>query len=424
MNTKSDALTTMSGKGDRAWRRWIEQRARRLVVRRSAGLQTGRLRVRDRWGTWETGSGVSPAAELTVHDASFYLDLVLEGSLGAAHAYIEGKWSSDDLTALLRFFAANAEQADAFDSGGARLASAYQAWRHRLRANTRAGSRRNIHAHYDLGNAFFALFLDETMTYSSGIFECADSTLRQASIAKLDRICRKLALRPDDHVLEIGCGWGSFAIHAATHYGCRVTATTISEAQYAEARARVAAAGLDDRVALLRRDYRDLSGRYDKLVSIEMVEAVGHDYLPVYFGKCSALLRDHGQMLLQAITISDQRYEQYRRRSDFIQCYVFPGSCVPSLTALTDAATSGSDLRITHLEDIGPHYARTLRCWCEAFEANAEQVRALGYGEEFIRLWRYYLGYCEAGFAERYLGDVQMLLNKPACRAAPLLAPL
>jgi cyclopropane-fatty-acyl-phospholipid synthase len=285
-----------------------------------------------------------------------------------------------------------------------------------MNRNSRDGSRRNIAAHYDLGNALFELFLDPTMAYSCALFESADATLEQASIAKFDAVCRKLDLRPTDHLLEIGTGWGGLAIHAARHYGCKVTTTTISRQQHAMAAERIAAAGLSDRIELRLDDYRDLQGQYDKLVSIEMIEAVGHQYLASYLAKCASLLKPDGAFLLQAITLQDQIYEDALERVDFIQRYVFPGSFIPSITAITCAATTATDLKVARLEDIGPHYARTLHLWRENFFANIAQVRELGYPEEFIRLWDYYLCYCEGGFEERQLGDVHMLLVKPDWR--------
>jgi cyclopropane-fatty-acyl-phospholipid synthase len=289
--------------------------------------------------------------------------------------------------------------------------------------NTLAGSQANIAAHYDLGNDFYALFLDETMTYSCGIFEQEDSTLEEASLAKYDRICRKLALKPEDEVLEIGTGWGGFAIYAAGRYGCRVTTTTISRAQFDLARPRIAEAGLEDRVTLLLKDYRHLTGSYDKLVSIEMIEAVGFEYFDTFFSVCSERLKDDGLMCLQAITIADQVFDRYRRSHDFIRSHVFPGSCLISLGALSASLARATDLRLIHLEDLTPHYARTLKLWRERFFANLDQVRALGYPETFIRLWEFYLCYCEGGFAERYIGDVQMVLAKPGNRRAPSCRP-
>ncbi|MFB6260823.1 MAG: class I SAM-dependent methyltransferase, partial [Thiohalorhabdaceae bacterium] len=294
-----------------------------------------------------------------------------------------------------------------------------RAW-HWLRRNTPYGSRRNIREHYDLGNDLFALFLDDGMTYSSGIFPEPGASLEAAQTEKLDRICRKLALGPDDHVLEIGTGWGSFAIHAARHYGCRVTTTTLSEAQYGVAAARVAEAGLGDRVTLLQADYRELSGQYDKLVAIEMIEAVGADHLEPFFRHCAQRLTPQGRMLIQVITTGEQYYADYKRSVDFIQRYVFPGSHCPSLGAMVAAASAGSDFRLTHVEDLTPHYVETLRAWRGRFRDNREQVRSLGYTERFLRLWDYYLQYCEAGFAERHIGDLQVMLARPLARGEEL----
>ncbi len=398
--------------------------ARSVIRRRLEGLAGVRLLTTDPWGDWTAGDERAPAVELTVHEPGFYLDVLFGGSLGAARSYIAGGWDSSDLSALLRAFVRQAALTDSLEGGAAWVAGTLDWLRHKLRANTTAGSRRNIREHYDLGNDFFELFLDPTMTYSAGIFETAGMTLEQASIAKLDRICRKLRLGPGDRVLEIGTGWGSFAIHAAGRYGCHVTTTTISSEQHELSAQRIRTAGLDDRVDLRLCDYRNLSGRFDKLVSIEMIEAVGHEYLPTYFGKCAALLEDDGAMLLQGITMPENRYAQYLRSTDFIRRYVFPGSCCPSLGAMLRALARSSDLKPVHMEDIGPHYATTLRAWRERFHRNADAIRALGYEERFMRLWDYYLCYCEAGFAERYTGDVQLLLHKPGCRATPPLASI
>lgn len=359
-----------------------------------------------------------------VHEARFWSELAFGGSIGAGEAYMQGSWSVNDLAALVRILLQNRAVLDGMETGLARLTGPLQQALHWLNRNTRAGSRRNIAAHYDLGNEFFKLFLDPTLMYSSAIFEHPKQTLEAAQRARLERICRKLELGPRDHLLEIGTGWGGMAIHAARHYGCRVTTTTISRQQYELARERIAEAGLEDRITLLLEDYRDLKGQYDKLVSIEMIEAVGHEYYDSYFGRCGRLLKHDGLMLLQAITIADQRYDAARKSVDFIQRHIFPGSTIPSVTALLAAATRASDLRLVHLEDIGPHYATTLRRWRENFLGNVEQVRALGYPEEFIRMWEFYLSYCEGGFAERALGDVHMLLAKPGNRRAALVPAL
>jgi cyclopropane-fatty-acyl-phospholipid synthase len=294
----------------------------------------------------------------------------------------------------------------------------------RLAPNGRHRSRRNVHSHYDLGNDFFEHFLDPTLTYSCGVFEREDSSLEEASIAKYDRLCRKLSLQASDHVLEIGTGWGGFALHAARHYGCRVTTTTLSDRQLEVARDRVRRAGLDDLVTVLHEDYRDLRGRFDKLVSIEMVEAVGRDYLGTYLGACAERLEPHGAMALQAITIDDRHYERAARTVDFIKRYVFPGGFLPSVTAIADAATRCSDLRVSHLEELTPHYAETLRRWRARFLTNRRKIRALGYGEELLRMWEFYLAYCEGGFEERHIGLVQMVLTKPGPDAAPACAAL
>ncbi len=312
--------------------------------------------------------------------------------------------------------ARNVAAMDGLEGGLAALRRPVDAIWHALRRNTRTGSRRNIAEHYDLGDDFFQLMLDPTMTYSCGVFERPDATLEEASIAKIDRLCRMLRLGPEDHLLEIGTGWGAFALHAASRYGCRVTTTTISANQLARARRRVADAGLSDSVTVLHTDYRDLPGRFDKLVSVEMLEAVGADYYGTFFSKCASLLEDDGLMALQTITIADARYEQHVRGVDFIKRYVFPGSNIPSITALLQAATRSSDLTLRRLDDIGPHYATTLAAWRENLARNADAVARLT-DERFRRIWHFYLCYCEAGFAEGYLGDAQMLFSRPRGRA-------
>mgnify|MGYP002737849698 FL=1 len=330
-----------------------------------------------------------------------------------------GHWDSADLTGLVRLLLQNRAVLDGMEGGLARLSAPLRALLHRARRNTRSGSRRNIAAHYDLGNDFYLLWLDDTMMYSCAVFEQPDQSLAAASTAKLDRVCRKLALGPADHVLEIGSGWGGFALHAAGRYGCRVTSVTLSREQLELARVRVAAASLADRVEIRLVDYRDLEGQFDKLVSIEMIEAVGADHLDTYFRQCGRLLKPDGAMLLQAITIADQRYTAALNEVDFIQKHIFPGGFLPSVTALGSAMTAASDLRTVHLEDIGPHYAETLARWRANFEAQLDPVRALGFDERFIRMWRFYLSYCEGGFHERDLGTVQMLLAKPGWRGDP-----
>ena len=387
--------------------------ARALVHQRLAAIRDGLLSVEDYRGTRRFGVGSDlPPASLRVIDPRFYGRVALSGSLGFAESYLRGEWTTDDLTSLLRLFARNVTRHGGGRWTDAALARPLARLGHALRANSRRGSHRNIQAHYDLGNEFYALFLDETMTYSCAVFAETTSTLHEASVRKLDLVCRKLDLGPNHRVLEIGTGWGSFAIHAAKTYGCHVTTTTISEAQRQMALERVRAAGLSDRIEVLGTDYRDLSGTFDRLVSIEMIEAVGHANLPAYFRTCAERLRPDGAMLLQAITMPDRDYQDYLASVDYIQRYVFPGSSLPSLGAIT-RAVARTDLRVDHVESISHHYGETLRRWRRAFTTRLAEVRALGFDERFVRLWTYYLCYCEAGFEERYVDNLQIVLARP-----------
>jgi cyclopropane-fatty-acyl-phospholipid synthase len=405
----------------------FDQLAKKLLFSLLRGLRWGELTIIDgsvRRLFGEKNSQLPLEATITVHHPRFYSSVVFGGSIGASEAFMAGYWSTDDLTTVVRIIILNQEVLESMEKGLAWLTAPFHMIYHLFRSNTKKGSRLNIAAHYDLGNDFYKLFLDETLTYSCGIFECEDSTLKEASMTKYARICQKLDLSSKDHVVEIGSGWGGFAIYAAQNYGCRITTTTISTAQYDLAKELIEKAGVAHKVELLLEDYRDLRGRYDKLVSIEMIEAVGHKYLDTFFRSCSKLLKEDGMMLLQAITIADQFYDQHKRSVDFIKRYIFPGSCIPSITAMSRSLARASDLKLFHLEDITPHYARTLRTWRQRFFANIDTVRDLGYPETFLRMWEYYLCYCEGGFTERYLGDVQMLLTKPLCRRPPLLPPL
>lgn len=396
---------------------WLDSRARSLLFRRLSSFRGDAIRIQDADGAHDFGGNVAKtAATIQVHRPRFYRRAVVGGNLGVAASYLDGDWDCEDLAALFRAMVRQIQTTDKISGGIGRLGGFAARCYHALRSNTLRGSRRNIHDHYDLGNDFFQLFLDETMSYSSGFYESETSSLFEASIAKIDRLCRKLDLSPADHLLEIGTGWGGFAIHAAKEFGCRVTTTTLSVEQKRMAEQRIDAAGLGSQITVLLEDYRSLRGKFDKLVSVEMIEAVGHRYLPAYFRQCASLLKPEGRMAIQAITMPDYRYERFRRSTDFIQRYVFPGSCVPSLTAMSDAMAARSDLRIAHLEEMGPHYARTLRDWRGRFFENIESVRSLGYPDRLTRLWNYYLTYCEAGFEERYTGLVQMLLVKPRCR--------
>ena len=393
---------------------------RRAVLAKLRGISGGSIAVID--GDSRTMLGDPSAdlrAEITVNDARFYRAVAFGGSMGAGVSYRDGFWSCDDLVALIQIFARNMQASSDLGGSWNSLFDLGRKVSHRFRRNTRVGSRRNIAAHYDLSNKFYSLFLDETMTYSSGVFPDPGSSMEEASIEKYDRICRKLRLVPSDEVLEIGTGWGGFAEHAANHYGCRVTTTTISREQHEYAKQRFAASEIDDRVSLLLSDYRDLLGQYDKLVSIEMIEAVGHEYYDTFFAKCSSLLRSDGLMAIQAITIPDQRYDRYRRSVDFIQKYIFPGGCLPSLGAMTASVGRSTDFQFAHVEDFAEHYAQTLRCWRERFQANLDAIRELGMTEEFQRLWDYYLCYCEGAFREKQIGVCQLLLQKPGNRRRP-----
>jgi cyclopropane-fatty-acyl-phospholipid synthase len=360
-------------------------------------------------------------AEVTVHSPRFYRAL-LRGSLGLAESYMDGWWDCPDLVALTRVAALNVRSLDRLRTVLAPVLIPIQRWARWTARNTIGRSRRQIAAHYDLGNELFSLFLDPTMMYSCAIFESDRTSLEQASLAKLERVCAKLDLSADDHVLEIGTGWGAFAIYAAQHYGSRVTTTTISREQHAYATERVRAAGLSDRVTVLLEDYRDLTGRYDKLVSIEMIEAVGWRSLRGYFRRCSELLKPDGAMLLQAITIDDRAHAVEKASKSFINTYIFPGGCLPSLETISRSVARDTDLRQVHLEDITPHYAETLRHWRERFLAASERLEELGYDLRFRRLWLLYLCYSEGGFRERRIQDVQIILAKPGFRREPLPA--
>jgi len=406
---------------------FLDRFARRFLLGLLQKISFGQLTLVEKKQTYEFGrlsADPLPRAPVWIHHPRFYTRTLFGGTIGAAEAYMEGLWSSDDLTSVIRILVQNQRLFEEMEKGWAWLTAPFHKIHHFLRRNTPAGSRENIVAHYDLGNDFYELFLDETLTYSCGIFEHKESSLSEASLAKYRRICQKLELSPDDHVIEIGTGWGGFALFAARHYGCRVTTTTLSLEQYKRAGERINAAGLSDKITLLHKDYRDLTGRYDKLVSIEMIEAVGHHYFDTFFRVCSRLLREDGMMLLQAITIRDQVFEQHKRSVDFTRRYIFPGSCIPSIAAMTASIARVTDLKLFHLEDITPHYARTLSEWRKRFLSNIDKVRAMKFPEAFIRMWEYYLCYTEGGFAERYIGDVQILLTKPLCRRVPVLPPL
>ena len=403
----------------------ITQRlAKAMVIKQFSKLTKGQLLVNENGNNYIFGSKNNDfpvSATINVLSNEMYSEIAAKGLNGAAEAFVKGLWSSDDLTRLIRIFVRNREAANQIEGGIAKLATGLFYLQHSLKRNNHKGSLRNISAHYDLGNDLFETFLDNTKMYSCAIFENENSSLEQASINKIERICKKLELSSNDHVLEIGTGWGGFAIFAAKNFGCKITTTTISQKQYEYTLEKVKALGLQDKISVLKKDYRDLTGKYNKLVSIEMIEAVGHHYYHDFFRKCNQLLTPDGRMLLQSIIITDYLYEEAKQFSDFIKTYIFPGSCIPSISKLCESSAKATDMRLFHLEDITPHYAKTLNHWRSYFMNNVQKIRDLGFSEEFIRLWNFYFCYCEGGFIERQIGAVQMLFTKPLCRMDPIL---
>ncbi|MFZ9310742.1 MAG: class I SAM-dependent methyltransferase [Arenimonas sp.] len=391
----------------------IDALVRKQVLAKLGKLRHGHLQLREAGECRAYGDPAMPGfGTLTIMDGRFFGKLAFGGSVGAAESYMDGDWQSDDLVGLMRLLIRNRNLLDAMEGGGARFAGWMMQAAHALRRNTRSGSRKNIAAHYDLGNALFELFLDPSLMYSSAVFDREGMTLEQASQRKLQLICEKLELGADDHLIEIGTGWGGMAIYAAKHTGCRVTTTTISQEQFDLAKARIEAEGLQDRITLLFKDYRDLEGRYDKLVSIEMIEAIGHQFQDTYFAKCASLLKPGGKALIQAITIEDHRYQQALDSVDFIKRYIFPGSYIPCVSAMVASAAQAGQLRLLDLQDIGDSYAKTIHAWRERFLARETDVLALGYDRRFLRMWDFYLAYCEAGFLEQSISDVHLLFGK------------
>jgi len=404
--------------------------ARALMLGLLGRVRNGAVIVNDGGRRHLCGRPVAgePVPEVVVTSNRVWRAVASEGSAGLGRAWFSGWWtcaSLDDLTMFLRVIVRNLDAIEHASALGGRLRAPVR--RMLTRPDDRTGTtevdRRNARAHYDLGNEFFALFLDESMTYSSAIFPSPSASLHEAQVEKLERICRKLSLSAEHHVLEIGTGWGSFAIHAASRYGCKVTTTTVSERQHELASARVKAAGLEDLVTVLREDYRDVTGTYDRVVSIEMVEALDWHQYDRYFATCSERLAPDGLMALQAIVIADQVYERAKRTEDFVKRYVFPGSSIPSVAAIADSVARTTDMRLVSLEDIGHHYAETLRRWRRSFAEHEPEMGALGIDETSRRLFEFYLCYCEAAFCERRIGDVQCVLAKPGWRAAGLARP-
>ncbi len=397
--------------------RWCRER----LLGKFSKLESGAITVDEGNRSWQLGTPQSGelTAKIFVNDPNFYSRIMFGATIGSAESFIDGDWDTDDLTAVIRIFIQNMPQMVRLEKTWARFKNSLHWMAHLRRKNTLEGSRKNIEDHYDLGNDFYKLFLDPTMNYSSGIFPDASASMYEASIRKMDRIGTKLRLKPTDHLLEIGTGWGGLAIHLAKKFGCQITTTTISRQQYKYARKQVAEQGLRDQVHVVLSDYRDLKGKFDKIVSIEMIEAVGHEFYDQYFAKCAEMLADDGLMLIQSITMSQQNYQHHIRNIDFIRRYVFPGGCLPSVVALAQSVGSVTNMRMAHLEDITEHYVTTLQDWRHRFHDAIEEVRSLGYDQKFIRLWHFYLCYCEAAFAERRVHNVQLLFAQPGSDVDP-----
>ncbi|CAA0105616.1 Tuberculostearic acid methyltransferase UfaA1 [BD1-7 clade bacterium] len=393
--------------------------AYKQLISHFSRITQGRIVIRFENDTHESGQNQHDAAVtavIQVHDKLVFRHIMLSGIVGAAEMYMLGKWSTPDLVSVIRVMCLNLNILNQVNQQQSLIRKSVLRFARFVNRNTLEGSRKNISAHYDLGNDFFQVFLDKSMMYSAAIYLSENTALPQASIHKLDLICRKLQLQPSDHLVEIGTGWGGMAIHAATHYGCHVTTTTISQRQYDYAKSEIERLGLQDKITLLLKDYRELTGTYDKLVSIEMIEAVGHEYYDSYFKTCSSLLKPEGVALIQAITIDDQRFEASKKSLDFIQRYIFPGGCLPSNEVISRYVSQATDMHIYDLHDITQDYARTLHDWRQAFLANIDQVKAMGFDDVFCRMWEYYLAYCEGGFTEQVIHTAQFVMAKPQAR--------
>ena len=389
--------------------------SKKLILRWLDGFSKGHLTLIDgneRLEFDESKQQATIHATIKVNHARAYWHILKNGTLGAGESYMNGDWSSDDLTNVIELMVANMDALQNLNGKRGVVAKTLSLITRVINANSLLGSRRNIAAHYDLGNDFFKLFLDPTMMYSSAIYQHQSQSLQEASVNKLQRICEKLDLQPSDHLLEIGTGWGGLAIHAAKHFGCQVTTTTLSKEQHDYAVEAIEAEALSDKITVVMQDYRELRGKYNKLVSVEMIEAVGHEFLPSYFKQCNDLLTDDGIMLIQAITIADQRYHWYRKSTDFIQKYIFPGGCLPSTEIISQHLAKHTQMQLVHLEDITKHYAQTLKDWRLGFFAQMDAVKEQGYPQWFIRMWEYYLCYCEGGFNARSIQTGQYVFAK------------
>lgn len=397
---------------------WLDRTARSSILKIFSRLSEGELVLKEHGVLVDTfgQKGASLRGEINILDLRVYKRLLFGGSIASGETYTEQMWETPNLTNVVRIFARNMDTLDKWDARMSWLALPVRKLIHIAKRNTQTQAKKNIAAHYDLGNKLYTRFLDESMMYSSAVYPSQSASLSDAQQHKLKLICEKLKLTENDHLLEIGTGWGGLAVYAAKNYGCKVTTTTISEEQYQYSRELITSQGLDDKITLLKQDYRLLGGQYDKLVSIEMIEAVGKDYLPTFFNKCSSLLKKHGLMLLQSITIADNRYESYSKSVDFIQAHIFPGGFLPSQLVISQHLKKHTDMMVRDLHDIGLDYARTLKDWHGLLLANKQPLAADGYDERFMRLWRYYFSYCEGGFLERSISTVQLLISKPHFR--------
>jgi len=394
----------------------LHRLARALVFKQLKKISIGYISIQEGANKFSFGKKGNLSAHITAHDPRFYGALAFGGSIGVSEAFMQKFWSVNDLTKLIRIMAINQNAMDQLESLFNVFLKPILKCLHYLNQNSVKGSRINISKHYDLGNDFFSLFLDSTMMYSSAVFKNPQDSLYKGSIHKLEMVCQGLELNAQDHVIEIGSGWGGFAIYAAQNYGCKVTTTTISKQQYLYVKQKIKDLKLTHKITVLLSDYRHLKGQFSKLVSIEMLEAVGYQYYDTYFEVCAHLLKSDGIAFIQTITIADQRYEKAKHSVDFIQRYIFPGSCIPSITALQNSITQSSDLKIYQIQDIGDHYARTLALWREAFFKRLPEVKALGFDDVFIRMWHFYLAYCEGGFKEKAISDIHLKLVKPGYR--------
>ncbi|PMM42069.1 SAM-dependent methyltransferase [Vibrio breoganii] len=398
----------------------LQRSARALLLNHLQKLQHGRLTIIERFESQSGSESLefgcateSFHASIEISHPDFYSRMLSGGSIAAAEAYMDGWWDSSDLTAVMKLMALNLNSLDNMNSKQSLFKRAAYKVGHWLNRNTHINSKKNIGAHYDLGNELYTRFLDNNMLYSAAVYNNSSDTLEQAQINKMDRLCQQLKLQSGDTVIEIGTGWGGMAIYMAKTYGCHVTTTTISEEQFAYAAQKVQEQGLSDQVTLLKQDYRDLEGQFDKLVSIEMIEAVGREFLPSYIDKCQSLLKPGGLMAIQAITIADQRFESYSKGVDFIQKYIFPGGFLPSVTHLLQQTTKHSQLVLHDLHDIGIDYAKTLREWLHRFNLSEKELASFGYDERFMRMWRYYLCYCEGGFLAQRISTVHLTFRNP-----------